>query len=108
MAECRYCGAEVKVGYMCAYCGRVAEPMYYPDYKPVKKEKTKEERKPPNKIMRGTYYTVQKGDCLWNIAKRAYGNGALFNHILIHNKNFIKDPDRIYVGQVIFIPPYKG
>lgn len=105
MAECRYCGAEVKVGHMCAYCGRVAEHMYYPNYKPVKEEKTKEERKtPPNKIMRGTYYTVQKGDCLWNIAKRAYGNGMEHYRIVMANQATIKDPNLIYPEMKLYIP----
>lgn len=103
MAECKYCGAEVTVGKECEYCGRLAEPMYYPNYKP---EPVKEEVKTPP-IEAGRDYTVVRGDTLWSIAKRAYGKGSLYTHILSKNK-MIKDPNRIYVGQVIFIPPYGG
>lgn len=49
-------------------------------------------------------YTVKKGDCLWNIAKKYYGNGALYTKIYNANKNLIKNPDLIYVGWVLIIP----
>ena len=29
----------------------------------------------------GQNYTVKRGDCLWNIAKRFYGNGAKYNYL---------------------------
>ncbi len=44
-------------------------------------------------------YTVQKGDCLWNIAKKQLGDGAKYKEIA--NKNGIKNPDLIYPGQVL-------
>lgn len=44
-------------------------------------------------------YTVQKGDCLWNIAKKQLGNGARYREIA--QKNGIADPNRIYPGQVL-------
>lgn len=49
-------------------------------------------------------YTVVKGDCLWNIAKRYYGNGALYPRIFDANRSKIKDPHWIYPGQVFVIP----
>lgn len=110
MAECRCCGAEVEIGNICAYCGRKAEPMYYPDYTlKAKKETPKEiqrEKPPLIPIKIGIHYTVVSGDNLWNIAKRAYGKGFLYKHILKHNKQ-IKNPNLIYVGQRIYIPPYE-
>lgn len=110
MAECRYCGAEVEIGSICAYFGRKAEPMYYPDYTlKIKKEMSKEtqkEKPPLIPIKIGTYYIVVSGDNLWNIAKRAYGKGFLYTHILRYNKQ-IKNPNFIYVGQRIYIPPYE-
>ena len=105
MAECRYCGAEVTVGKECRYCGRVAELMYYPNYTPDKVPVKEEVKTPP--VVAGKEYTIVAGDTLWSIAKRAYGNGFMYTHILRKNKQ-IKDPMRIYVGQIIFIPPYKG
>ncbi|MCM1543288.1 MAG: phage tail protein [Blautia sp.] len=49
-------------------------------------------------------YTVVKGDCLWNIAKRFYGNGAQYTRIFNANRDKIKNQDLIYPGQVLTIP----
>lgn len=49
-------------------------------------------------------YTVVRGDCLWNIAKRLYGNGALYTKIYEANRDKIKSPNLIYPGQVLTIP----
>ena len=49
-------------------------------------------------------YTVQKGDCLWNIAKQFYGSGADYKKLAAANPS-IKNPKLIYPGQVLTIPP---
>ena len=49
-------------------------------------------------------YTVKKGDTLWGIAKKYYGNGAQYTKIYNANKGKIKNPNLIYVGQVFTIP----
>lgn len=50
-------------------------------------------------------YTVVKGDCLWNIAKRFYGNGSKYSIIYNANKRVIGgNPNLIYPGQVLTIP----
>jgi LysM repeat protein len=49
-------------------------------------------------------YTVVKGDCLWNIAKKFYGKGSLYTKIYNANKDKIKNPSLIYPGQVLTIP----
>lgn len=50
-------------------------------------------------------YTVVKGDCLWNIAKKFYGNGSKYTVIYNANKNVIGgNPNLIYPGQVLTIP----
>lgn len=41
-------------------------------------------------------YTVKKGDCLWNIAKKYYGNGNQYMKIYNANKDKIKKPSLIY------------
>ena len=51
-----------------------------------------------------TTYTVKKGDCLWNIAKKYYGNGAKYTKIYEANKDKIRNPNLIYPGQVLTIP----
>jgi nucleoid-associated protein YgaU len=50
------------------------------------------------------YHTVKKGDTLWGIAKKYYGNGAQYKKIYNANKSKIKNPDLIYVGQKFLIP----
>lgn len=50
-------------------------------------------------------YTVVKGDCLWNIAKKFYGNGSKYTIIYNANKGVIGgNPNLIYPGQVLIIP----
>ena len=49
-------------------------------------------------------YTVVKGDCLWNIAKKYYGNGSQYTRIYNANRDKIKNPSLIYPGQVFVIP----
>ncbi len=48
-------------------------------------------------------YTVQPGDTLGGIARTVYGNAAKYP--LIAAANNITDPRRIWVGQVLTIPP---
>lgn len=50
-------------------------------------------------------YTVKSGDCLWNIAKKFYGDGSLYTKIYNANKKIIgSNPNLIYPGQVLTIP----
>jgi LysM repeat protein len=49
-------------------------------------------------------YTVVKGDTLSAIAKRFYGNANEYMKIFDANKDQLKDPDKIQVGQVLKIP----
>jgi len=52
-------------------------------------------------------YTVVRGDCLWNIAKKKehYENGFAWPVIYKANRDKIKNPDLIYPDQVFSIPP---
>lgn len=50
-------------------------------------------------------YTVVKGDCLWNLAKKFYGDGSKYTKIYDANRNIIgSNPNLIYPGQVLTIP----
>ena len=53
------------------------------------------------------FYTVKSGDTLSAIAKRYYGNAMKYPVIFEANKPMLKNPDRIYPGQVLRIPPLK-
>ena len=50
------------------------------------------------------YYTVAKGDTLSKISKEMYGDPNKYPQIFEANKPMLKDPDRIYPGQVLRIP----
>ena len=47
---------------------------------------------------------VEKGNSLWKIARRTYGSGFEYLAIYRANKEQIRDPDKIYPGQVFAIP----
>jgi hypothetical protein len=51
-----------------------------------------------------TTYKVKKGDCLWNIAKKFYGNGSKYTKIYEANKDKITNPNLIYPDQILVIP----
>lgn len=51
------------------------------------------------------FYTVKKGDYLSKIAKEVYGNAQKYNVIFEANQPMLKNPDLIYPGQVLVIPP---
>jgi nucleoid-associated protein YgaU len=52
-----------------------------------------------------TAYTVVRGDCLWNIAKKFLGAGSRYMEIYNANKSVIgSNPSLIYAGQVFTIP----
>lgn len=72
-----------------------------PEKKPVVQQKKKRETSSAPKVKT---CTVKSGDCLWNIAKKYYGNGAQYTKIYNANKGKIKNPNLIYPGQVLTIP----
>ena len=51
------------------------------------------------------YHTVVRGDTLSAIAKKFYGNANKYPVIFEANKPMLQDPDKIYPGQVLRIPP---
>jgi len=52
-----------------------------------------------------TFYTVKSGDTLSKIAKECYGNASRYTAIFEANKPMLSDPDKIYPGQSLRIPP---
>ena len=51
------------------------------------------------------FYEVKKGDSLSKIAKVQYGDAMKYPVIFEANKPMLKDPNLIYPGQVLRIPP---
>jgi hypothetical protein len=51
------------------------------------------------------FLVIQRGDTLWHIARRTYGEGLLFTDIYRANRSEIVDPNLIYPGQVVTLPP---
>ena len=49
-------------------------------------------------------YIVVKGDCLWKIAEKFLGDGRRYIEIYNLNRDKIKNPDLIYVGQELILP----
>ncbi len=54
------------------------------------------------------HVVVEKGNSLWRIAHRLYGDGPAFTIIYQANKDLIRDPDLIYPGQVLQLPKNKN
>lgn len=50
----------------------------------------------------GGSYTIRKGDTLWSIAARHYGDGKMWTQIVDANPGL--DPKKLAVGQVISLP----
>ncbi len=51
------------------------------------------------------YYTVVSGDTLSKISKQYYGDPNKYPRIFEANKPMLSDPNKIYPGQVLRIPP---
>lgn len=51
------------------------------------------------------WYTVAKGDNLSKVSKQFYGTPDQYAKIFEANKPMLTDPDKIYPGQVLRIPP---
>lgn len=51
-----------------------------------------------------TVYTVQKGDCLWAIARQFLGNGSKYTELFDRNGDILTDATVIIPGQEIIIP----
>jgi nucleoid-associated protein YgaU len=50
------------------------------------------------------WHLVKKGDTLWKIAQHYYGDGSLYTQIFEANRDILKDPNLIKVGQKLRIP----
>jgi nucleoid-associated protein YgaU len=53
----------------------------------------------------GETYTIKAGDNLSKISKQFYGDANEYMRIFYANRDKLKDPDKIQVGQQLVIPP---
>jgi nucleoid-associated protein YgaU len=53
----------------------------------------------------GQTYTVKAGDTLSKISKQFYGDANEYMRIFYANRDKLRDPDRIQVGQELNVPP---
>jgi len=47
---------------------------------------------------------IRRNDTLWQISRRVYGHGVRYSTIYLANQDQIRDPDRIWPGQVFKVP----
>ncbi|MCR9120869.1 MAG: LysM peptidoglycan-binding domain-containing protein [Phyllobacteriaceae bacterium] len=52
----------------------------------------------------GQSVIIRRGDTLWQISRRVYGQGVKYTTIYLANEEQISDPDRIWPGQVFAVP----
>ena len=58
----------------------------------------------PEVVEQVEYYVIQKGDTLSALAKKYYSDASEYPRIFEANREVIKDPDLIFIGQKIRIP----
>ena len=80
-------------------------PLY--EYRPLDEVKVEKVTQNSGKAVetpppQASSYTVVKGDSLWAISKRVYGDGSLAYKLA--TANGIKNPNLIYPGQVLKLP----
>jgi nucleoid-associated protein YgaU len=47
---------------------------------------------------------VNRGDSLWRISRITYGDGARYAVVYKANRELIRNPNRIYPGQIFVLP----
>lgn len=52
----------------------------------------------------GESVIIRRGDTLWQISRRVYGEGVKYTTIYLANEQQISDPDRIWPGQIFDVP----
>lgn len=58
-------------------------------------------------IFTGSAVIIRRGDSLWTVARRNYGAGIRYTTIFEANRDQVRDPHRIYPGQVLKVPESK-
>jgi nucleoid-associated protein YgaU len=82
--------------------GRKEKPWAIPDIGPETDEKKSESG--ADAFDATQWHEVKKGETLWKIAEQYYGDGNLYPKIFDANRDVLKDPNRINIGQKLRIP----
>lgn len=61
-------------------------------------------RAPGDIIRTGSAVIIKPGDNLWRISRKTYGRGIRYTTIFQANRDQIRDPNRIYIGQIFKLP----
>jgi len=81
----------------------VGQKLIIPDVSPKQPTSTEEEAvSPQTSSVTDDSYTVAKGDSLWKIAVRAYGDG--FKWVEIARANNLANPNIIHAGNILTLP----
>jgi nucleoid-associated protein YgaU len=51
---------------------------------------------------------IQPGSNLWRVSRKVYGKGRMYTVIFEANRDQIKNPNRVYPGQILAAPEQKG
>jgi nucleoid-associated protein YgaU len=78
------------------------DPWAIPDIGPGTEEKKSESG--ADAFDATQWHEVKKGETLWKIAEQYYGDGSLYPKIFDANRDILKDPNRINIGQKLRIP----
>ncbi|MBI1862525.1 LysM peptidoglycan-binding domain-containing protein [Candidatus Microgenomates bacterium] len=65
-------------------------------------QNTMQPSRAPVRAAAQTEYVVQKGDCLWNIAQKTYGDGFMWTKIA--EANALSNPRVIHSGNKLILP----
>jgi nucleoid-associated protein YgaU len=68
------------------------------------KQKTEKLARSPQASSASTEYTVKAGDTLSHVALQYYGNARKWPQIYEANKETMKNPHYLFIGQKIFVP----
>lgn len=79
------------------------EPANPPSTEPDPAPPTSTPDPTPNPNTSNTY-TVVSGDCLWKISQRVYGTGTKWELIYEANRQILRNPNVLSVGQILTIP----
>ena len=82
----------------------MTNPKDFPDFSDVDSGSSSQAATPESQEAPRTY-EVRSGDSLSKIAKRVYGDAGKWRQIFNANTDTLKDPDKIYPGQNLRIPP---